>query len=127
MEDILGVLVTLLFVGYVALEVGRFRRAKVVGLEPAWYRWMRVLVRIGMGAVVTGMAWVWAAWEELSPRLPEAPTLVFFALAVLMLLLLLDLFGLAAQYRRERRRREADFLLDLERLMHSNPKKTPPE
>ncbi len=122
MHDILAVLITAMLVGYIAMEVGRFRRAKVVGMEPAWYRWLRVTVRVAMGSVVTGMAWVWATWEELSPRLPDATTLVFFSLASLIGLLLIDLTGLSIQVRRERKRREADFLMDMERLVQARPK-----
>lgn len=117
MNDILGVLVTLLFVGYTALEVGRFRKARDLGQEPAWYRWLRVSDRIAMGVVVLAMAWSWLEWDSLGSKLPDTPTLVAAALALLMILLVVDFVGLLIQYRRERRRRERHFLSEMERIV----------
>ncbi|GEM_PF-4167021 len=122
MQDIIGVLVTLMFVGYCALEVGRFRRARELGREEAWYSWSRVMGRVAMGLVVTAMAWMWAMWDSLMRRYGDATGLVVLGMGVLLLLLLLDLVGLSIQYGRERKRREKRFAREMEQVLLSGVK-----
>jgi uncharacterized BrkB/YihY/UPF0761 family membrane protein len=116
--------VLLMLAGYLFMELARYSRARQVTDPALDYPAIRLLLRVINGGLLVFLLWILLYAETPYGREPVTRYLMPAALVTLLVLLVVDLRSVRRQFQREARRREDQFLRELERAVRDSERRT---
>ena len=115
----------LMVVGYVFIELARYRRSREKEGDPLDYPRVRLVLRTIIGTVLVAFLGIVVYLKPFYGGPPEAGTYALSALAVLLVFLVADFFTVYRQFRKARSLREQQFLNDVSSLVTARNQQYP--